>query len=321
MILIVATHVNTNACVLVYDLPKYSFPINRLWQQILGSFGSIGNNIFVLISGYFLINSSGIDFSRIWKLWIKIFFYSNVFYVLFLLFGHETFSVNAMLKVMLPITQNQWWFASSYFVLYLIHPYINIMIKAMSREDFTKFIKAIVIYWSIIPMLTRSNFGANNTINFICLYCFAAYIRLCMPNLRGKKYIWLGILCFAVNFLSVIILNFTSLNIKGYFLGMMSPLTLLGCTYLLAGFRGLDIPTSKFINLLASATFGVYLIHVNKFVAPFLWHNVFKDALHQDNPYLIPYTIAVIPMVYVSCTVIELIRARVFKVLSGGRLS
>ena len=317
MLMVIATHTNHRG----FIFPQDSIIINRIWQQLLGCFGSIANGIFIMLSGYFLIHSPKLDINRILKLWIKIFFYSVVIYVLFLCFGHATFSLKTMLKNLLPVTQNQWWFVSTYFVLYLIHPYINIMIKAMSREDCTKFIKALVIYWCIIPMLTKSDFGANNTINFICMYCFAAYIRLWKPEFTGRKYIWLAVLCIAINLMSVIILSFTSLNWKGYFAGMMRPFTILACAYLLACFRGMNIPYSKYINLLASATFGVYLIHDNNFVRPFLWRTVFKDASCPGNSYFIPYSIAVILTVYISCTVIELIRAKVFKTLSGGRLS
>ena len=101
----------------------------------------------------------------------------------------------------------------------------------------------------------------------------------------------------------------------------MKPMVIISSLCLLLGFRSLDIPHSKIINLLASATFGVYLIHDNNFVRPFLWRIVFKNASYQNSPYLIPYSIAVIIIVYISCTVIELIRAKLFKLLSGGRLS
>ena len=300
--------------------------LNRLWTQFLFMGGSLGNDIFVLISGYFLVNSSGINYHKLFKLWLKIFFYSVVFYGVFVFAGLEVFSLKTMLKIMMPVTKNAigLWFVSAYFVMYMIHPYINVMIKAMSREDCTKFVKALVIYWCIIPMLTKSSFGANNTINFICLYCIAAYIRLYAPDFRGRRHIGLGVLCILLNFLSVIVLDIVSVRIRMnsiYFIGMMRPVTIMACVCLLGGFSGLDIPHSKVVNLLASATFGVYMIHDNRFVRPFLWRTLFNNASFQDSSYLIPYSIAVILVVYISCTVIELIRAKIFRILSGGRLS
>ena len=321
MLMIIACHFSGHGG---FDLPTDFITLNKLWLQFILMGGSLGNNLFVLISGYFLVNSSVLNFRRLFKLWGKIFFYSIVIYGLFLLCGVETFSVKTMLKSAMPITKNQWWFATSYFILYLIHPYINVLLHAISKEECTKFIKALVLYWCIIPTFTKSDFGANSTINFICLYCFAAYIRMWREDLAGRKYLSFGVLCIMMNFITVVILDIVNMRIKisaDYFLGMMRPLTLLGSVCLLLGFRRLNMPQSKFINIIASATFGVYLIHDNNLVRPFLWQSVFRNAVFQESPYLIPYSIAVILTVYISCTLIELIRAKLFKTLSRGRLS
>ena len=69
----------------------------------------------------------------------------------------------------------------------------------------------------------------------------------------------------------------------------------------------------KWINILASATFGVYLIHDNGIVRPFLWVDVFKNAQYQDSLFLIPYSILVVAIVYIACTMIDLIRKQFFE--------
>ena len=71
----------------------------------------------------------------------------------------------------------------------------------------------------------------------------------------------------------------------------------------------------------ASATFGVYLIHDNNLVRPFLWRVVFKNASFQNSPYLIPYSIGVVILVYVACTAIEILRSKIFKIISCSKLS
>ena len=69
----------------------------------------------------------------------------------------------------------------------------------------------------------------------------------------------------------------------------------------------------KWINVIASATFGVYLIHDNNLVRPFLWKTVFHNAYFQDSILLIPYSIAVTAIVYILCTVLDLLRQRVIE--------
>ena len=304
-----------------------SITLNRLYQQFILMGGCLGNVTFVMISGYFLVNSEHIKLRRLFNLWVRMFFYSVIIYSLFLLSGMMAFDIKTMLKVFMPIARTQWWFASTYFVMYLIHPYINIMLHSFTREDYKKFLTAIFLYWCIIPVLTKSNFQSNNLINFISLYSLAGYIRLWADDYGNKKFIWYGIGFIALNFMTVIALNLIGLMIpffggkSGFFCGMMKPFTILACLCLLIGFKHLDIQNSRIINTIAFAAFGVYLIHDNNFVRPFLWIDLFKNALFQNSPYLIPYSIAVIVFVYASCTLIELMRSKIFRVISRGRLS
>ena len=74
------------------------------------------------------------------------------------------------------------------------------------------------------------------------------------------------------------------------------------------GFSKLKINQNRLINIISSATFGVYLIHDDIYIRPFLWKNIIKCASFFDSNLLIPYSLAVIAGVYVVCTLIELIR-------------
>ena len=280
-----------------------------------------------MLSGYFLITSKGLNLRRLFNLWVRMFFYSVLIYALFLFFGKTDFTIKEAIRAVMPVTRAMWWFASAYFVLYLIHPYINILLNGFTHEEYKKFLLTIGLYWCIIPTFLKTEFGANNTINFICLYSLAGYIRLWCKDLAGKKYLLYALAFIGVNFLSVIVLDVIGVKLSlagkhaSYFIGMMKPFTILAVACLLVGFRSINITYSKIINILASATFGVYLIHDNKFVRNFLWHDLFHNASFQDSPYLIPYSTASILAVYVVCTIIELLRSKIFRTLSGNRLS
>lgn len=70
---------------------------------------------------------------------------------------------------------------------------------------------------------------------------------------------------------------------------------------------------NKIINTISSATFGVYLIHDNPIMRSFLWHTLFKNATFSNNYFLIPYSLAVILIVFFGCTIIELFRIHLFE--------
>lgn len=305
-----------------FNFPVEIISINRLWQQFLNMGAGLGDDMFIMISGYFLVKSEGLKFRKIFSLWIRLFFYSVIFYYIFVLAGTENFDIKTALSILMPVMRNKWWFVSTYFVLYFLHPYINILLRSFTRDDYKKFMLIMLVCWVIIM---RALHGSNVTA-FIILYCLAAYIRLWADDYGSRKFIYYGAVFIALNFMTVIVLDLIGTRIPvfgqnaAFFCEMMRPFTVLACLCLLIGFKHLDIQ-SRTINTIASATFGVYLIHDNEFVRPFLWNDLVRNASLRDSPYLIPYTVAVILIIYTVCTVIELTRSKIFRILSGGKLS
>ena len=321
--MIVACHTNHAN----FNFPVDTITINHLWQQFLGMGGPLGNNIFVLISGYFLIKSPGIKFRKLIDLALRMLFYSIIFYAIFIMCGSEKFSIKTLLENIRP---GRYWFASAYLMMYLLHGWLNKFLTNLTRDDYKKFLMSIFLYWSIITMLTGLTLHGNHLTNFICLYSLAGYVRIHADNFgagKSAKFIWLGIGFIALNYLIIIITDLLGIRLLfirryiGYFTGMMRPFTILAGLCLLIGFKNLNISYSKIINILGAATFGVYLIHENIFVWQFLWRRLFHNATYQDSPYLIPYSILVILLVYVTCSIIEIIRSKIFKTLSRGYLS
>lgn len=179
----------------------------------------------------------------------------------------------------------------------------------------------------IIPTFLHTLFSGSRLVDFICLYSLAAYFRLWAKDFGDKNFILYGLLFIAGDILAFIALDIIGLKIPYFgehaigFAGMMKPFTLLSALCLFLGFRKIELPASKAVNVIASASFGVYLLHENIFSRWLMWHKVFRVASFQDSPYLIPYSLAVVLAVYFACAVIELARAKIFRTLSRGRLS
>lgn len=324
MLMIIGHHIYRHG---KFDFPVDVITVNKLWLQFLLIGGNLGNNIFVLISGYFLVKSSGVKYRKLFNLWVRAFFYAVLIYWLFVFSGLEIFSPLTALRVMLPITKPRNWFVSTYFVMYLVHPYVNILLHSFTRDEYRKFLASVFIYWSVIPIMTNSNFQGSLLTDFICIYSLAGYIRLWADDFGSRKYIIFGALFALVNFLLVVLVDLAALQnaffarYTEYFLGMMRPFTVLSALCMLIGFKSLKIK-SKAVNVIATATLGVYLLHENEFIREnFLWQDIFHIAQLRDNPYLIPYSLVALVVVYIACTVIELARSKAFRILSGGRLS
>ena len=52
---------------------------------------------------------------------------------------------------------------------------------------------------------------------------------------------------------------------------------------------------------------------------PLLWKRIFENARYQNSLKIIPYSIAVEAFVFVVCTIVELLRQRVFALIFKSR--
>ena len=68
MIMIVAHHFSVHGN---FDFPINTVTINRLWIQFIQIGGKIGVDVFVLISGYFLITADSLKINKAIKMWIR----------------------------------------------------------------------------------------------------------------------------------------------------------------------------------------------------------------------------------------------------------
>lgn len=313
MIIIVAHHFSVHGG---FEFPIDTISINKLWIQFIQIGGKIGVNIFVLISGYFLVTSSEIRTNKIFKLWIQIFTYSMLIFAVFVELGIRPFSLKELLLHFLPITFSQYWFASSYFILYLLSPYINRLLKTFDKETYQRFLILLTFCWCIIPTVLSVSWQCNDFLWFTYLYALAGYVRLHANknSIKGSIYIAISFVLTILTFLSAVIFDF--LGMKAAFFGIRAtffydmqklPILLISI-FLFIGFLKIDIGYKKSVNILSSAMFGVYLIHDNEYVRSYLWLVLFKNASYSDSNILIQYSIFVIFFVFVICTVIELAR-------------
>ncbi|MCO4635032.1 hypothetical protein Si037_01640 [Streptococcus infantarius subsp. infantarius] len=313
MLLIVSHHFSVHGD---FDSLDSITMFNKVWLQFIQLGGKIGVNIFVIISGYFLIQSSKNKLSKVLKLWVQLLFYSFIIYLIFVIVGDATISIKELIKNIFPVIFTKWWFASTYFILYLLTPYLNKLLTSFSKNEYQNFLMLLTFLWCIIPTFTTNLFQSNPLIWFVYLYALAGYIRLygLFDNIKAKTCILIAIVIYILTFLSAVIFDILGLKVNfflehaTYFFEMQKLPILIISILLFLGFLKIDIGSNRVINIVASATFGVYLIHDNNYVRVFLWENLFKNASFARSDYLILYSILVIILVYIVCTLIELMR-------------
>ena len=107
MFMIIAHHFSVHGNFILEKIPL----LNKIWLQLLSSGGKIGVNIFIIISGFFLINSKKVNMNKIIKLLAQLLFYSILIFIIFGSFGIVSFNIKSLVKHILgyPI----WWFAKT----------------------------------------------------------------------------------------------------------------------------------------------------------------------------------------------------------------
>ena len=316
MLMIVANHFSVHSN---FEITSVTF-INCIWLQLLSTFGKLGVNLFVLISGYFLISSKKVKTQKVLKLFLQMLFYSLLCYIIFIGLGIENFNRKDMINHFLayPI----WWFGKCYLVLYFLHPYINIFLNNLNKKSYQKLIICLTILFSIIPTITAEDPTNEYLVWFIYMYSLGAYLKK-YPlkfNVKPAKYILISIVIFLIFFMESVIMfdiisinnSFNSAHIPHLFniemFSMEKLPSLLTSIFLFIGFSKFKIRSNKIINVISSATFGIYLIHDEPYIRKFIWHSLFESTNYSSTTLFIPYSIIIILIVFLVCLIIELLR-------------
>lgn len=134
-------------------------------------FGQIGNSIFVIISSYYLLESSKVKKDKVLNIVIDTILFSLLFMILLLVCGYDI-GLKNIIKSFFPITFANNWFIGCYLLLYLIHPYLNIIIEGISRKELLGINVVGIFLYSIISFFLGGGVLLLHTSCRICGYLF-----------------------------------------------------------------------------------------------------------------------------------------------------
>lgn len=158
MLLIVCNHFEGHALA----IQGFEWGAAHLYSNwLIRGIGYIGVNLYVLISAYFLCQSS-FKAKKLLKLLIEVWFYSMIIYGLFVGTGQVSFSFMGFFKSFLPTLCSQYWFITCYVVLYALSPFFNKLIVALSEKQvLLRFVGFLLLVFCVIPI---SSFLVNGYI-------------------------------------------------------------------------------------------------------------------------------------------------------------
>lgn len=299
-----------------FDYTYSIMTLNRLFVQF-GILGNLGVAIFVMISGYFLCRKPFRP-KTVSRLFAQVWFYSiSLFLLCKFGFGYS-YSAPQLLAVFFPTVFNEYWFFTAYIVLLLLTPFLNILLNALSRQQFQAMLGCMLFLWVLIPTLTRQQMYAGEIPQFVLYYSLGAYFQLYPDNPFRNKWLRLGLT--VGSFLLLMVLTVVLGYLERYTPAAFgaanrfydrNSLIIAGCA---TGLFTLAVYWKPFfcpfINTLGGCTFGVYLIHDNPAVREILWKQLLNQNAYFTSGSFIPRIVLCVLAVFSVCSALEFLRQK-----------
>lgn len=288
-------------------------------------------NVYMLLSGYFLIESS-FKVKRLLQLLLQVLFYGIGTGLLAAAFGclpEEGFSVYYLASLFLPLSTEHYWFMTAYFMMYLFVPFLSQGVKRLTKKQFQTvlvlLLTLVCIIKSVVPVKLPTDRQGYDCIWYMCVFLVAAYIRL--YGIPFFKSIWRSLLVYlgagAGIFALAFVLRFLYLR-TGRLRDMLSVsynynhvLTLLAAVALFYVFYHMRIKQGVFSRLvcrIAPYTLGVYLWHEHEAIR-YEWQNWFYFvAAKPDNGVMLAlHTLLAALLVFAVGIVVDVLRSLLFR--------
>lgn len=220
------------------------------------------------------------------------------------------------LKNMIPFFDISTGFIACFLLFYLFIPFLNILIIHMKKREHELLLTLCLIIYTILPSLAKANVTFNYITWFIVLYILISYVRYYPRDIYQNMKIWRNLMIISIIFSWISIIVCWYIGVNPYFFvsdsNKILALITAFCTFMF--FKNLSIGYNKTINKIAASTFGVFMIHTNSItMRRWLWKDFLKNTIWYFSKYYIVHTFICIIIVYIVCTIIDIIRIRVFE--------
>lgn len=288
----------------------------------------IAVNVFMLINGYFMCDKYTRNFAKPIKLIIQVSLFSLLTYSINVLTNQSIFSAKGVLVSLVPVN----YFVILYIVIYVISPFINIMLNSMNIVQLKKLLIVLISVFSIWPTmidclseitgrewLGLSSIGlygsqwGYSVINFAMLYIVGAYLK----RVNNKSIS--NIKLFGAFVANVLIITIWALFNNNFSLRgersaweYCNPLLIVNAVLIFLLFKNIKIRLNGIINTISKETFSVYLLH-----AYFLQFFDIEAAVIKHPIFLLTHILTVSILLYAFCWIIGFLFDLVFNKASG----
>ena len=288
----------------------FSYPdffLKLFFVEAIMPFGGIANNVFILISGYFLLEKDNINVGKVSRKLLFQIGFSTCFLILISFLYNNYFVANIStisLSTIFDFNKSSW-FAGYYLIIVVLA--VLFLNKYLIKIDQKKYLAFLFVLFGIISLvwpgvvLDRLASGLRNLLCGVFLYSLGGYI--CRFNPMKKIRTWFLIFIVIVAYLFVFLSYYNVVkadvhnyiasnpiqdNISNFYIQqiptfdnyLLIPIVI--ATVLLELFSRIKMKCNRIINFFASCSFMIYIIYDNEFWRC-IWRNYDWILLLANN--------------------------------------
>jgi len=291
-------------------------PVNIISSHILESICITSVNVFVLISGYFMLSAKTTGLKKAIDLYLVMLFYNLSCFGIATAAGQYPFSVRGLFFAFFPFFAGMKWFLETYIILLLIAPFINKLLNGLNKKAHGFLILIQIMLFSIWPSFFPGApilDGGYGITNFITLYFIASYIRKYISFQHKKKTRFIAFTVFVVSCLVITVSSFlTYFNQRAW--DYCYIFNILASTALFVFFLNMPKTNLKIVNTIAGTTFGVYILHSMLYFQPLIYHSILHTELYYNSEYQTVHFLLCIVLLFTVCAIIDYCRQRIWNV-------
>ena len=295
-----------------FSFDHQNITFTQFLVQSFAMWGKVGVNCFILITGYFQCKSK-IKVKKVLIMCAAVWFYSFVFLIIAYVIGINI-TWKQLIKAIFPIVFSEYWFITSYILLYLFSPFCNIIIERIDAKTYKILMIIMTIIFVFIPTFFYGDLPLSNLGWFIYMYFVGAFIRKNEVKFKNSFIILLKlIILIGISVISIYVLDkmqkYISINPLHFATPTNQLLPTFSSVCLFCLFMNLNFE-NKFINKISGATMGVYLIHSNYFMNIIIFQNILKVRNYENSSLLFIFDLASVIAIFIMCVFLDLIRQR-----------
>lgn len=292
MIMIIGHHYILYGVMQMYDssiaMQNYvqGSAFNRYIAQIMFPGGFVGVGIFFLIAGYYGIEKK---ISQIGSAFKKVLLYSIlgmlIYFGFTLFYGFNRVDIfQTIIASFCPVSNNAYWFVSSYLLIQIMKPTINEWIIKVKRKYVLPIIGVGLLIYGCDRYYQAYYLGLVNGLLF---YFIGAEIKINENSLLENRP---RIVCLVVAILSwlmsVVFANVTFWEVSARYSSVCNVLGVciwgtLAAVAIVVSAISKSVYVNDTINKVSASVFAVYLIHEHPLLREYLWEGCLKVASVQ----------------------------------------